>query len=92
MNVIRADYSENKSDPWWFYFDIEDDKVVANRVYHNGRFSLIENLAFDSLSGLMLHKHRKSYFTDSLNNIRYLRAEYVYSDYDLQYKPKTNDW
>ena len=84
VHVVRADYSTEKSDPWWFYFDVEDDKLVANCVHHNGRFSWIENLTFDSLTGLVLHKHRKSYFTDSLRNIHYLRAEYFYSDYEIE--------
>ncbi|GAB5399028.1 MAG: hypothetical protein Aureis2KO_06130 [Aureisphaera sp.] len=64
-------------DIWWFYFD-EEDRCVANRVLHNDRYSLIENLEFQNYQGLLLHKHRKSYFVDSLLNKQQLRAEYFY--------------
>lgn len=67
----------NSEDVWWFYFD-ERNRCVANRVLHNGRYSLIENLEFQHYKGLLFNKHRKSYFVDSLLNRQQLRAEYFY--------------
>ncbi|MBX2827012.1 MAG: hypothetical protein KTR22_02570 [Flavobacteriaceae bacterium] len=67
----------NSEDVWWFYFD-DGNRCVANRVLHNGRYSLIENLEFQDYKGLSIHKHRKSYFVDSLLNKERLRAEYFY--------------
>ncbi|MDC8003060.1 hypothetical protein POV27_03300 [Aureisphaera galaxeae] len=76
VSEIKVNYSNSK-DTWWFYFD-EGNRCVANKVLHNGRYSLIENLEFQEYKGLLLHKHRKSYFVDSLLNKQYLRAEYFY--------------
>jgi hypothetical protein len=65
------------TDQWWFYFD-SDYRLVANKVKHNDRYSLIENLKFQEYKGLLFNEHRKSYFVDSLGNKKYLRAEYFY--------------
>lgn len=70
-------------DRWWFYIDVETDELVANMVNHLDHHSFIDNLAFDTTTILTLNAHRKSYFTDSLRNVRYLRAEYFYTDFEL---------
>ncbi|MCH9660489.1 MAG: hypothetical protein K0U54_06215 [Bacteroidetes bacterium] len=67
----------NSKDTWWFYFD-DTYLLVANKVFHNNRYSFIENLEFQRHKGLLFNKHRKSYIVDSLNNKKYLRAEYFY--------------
>ncbi len=76
VSEVKITYPKS-DDVWWFYFD-RGGVLVANRVLHNGRYSLIENLDFQEHDGLYLHKHRKSYFVDSLLNKKYLRAEYFY--------------
>ena len=64
---------------------MKTDKLIANRVDHLGRLSFIENLSFDETSGLVLHKHRKSYFVNTDNSVKYLRAEYFYGDYKIAF-------
>ena len=88
VNVVSPGYGEPEegNDKWLFYFDLVTDELVANSVNHLGRLSFIENLSFDSTSKLVLHKHRKSYIVDSQNNVKYLRAEYFYGDYDIQFR------
>lgn len=66
----------HNSDKWWYFFDAENHRVVANWVWHNGRYSYIENAAYDTSTPFVLNAERKSYFTDSLLNKKYLRASY----------------
>ncbi len=75
--AIGVNYGELK-DPWVYYFDTCDHKLVGAQVTHNGNISLIENVSFDGTTGLLLNAHRKSYFIDDANNKKYLKAEYFY--------------
>ena len=77
---IEPSFDEG-DDRWWFYIDVESNLLIANKVSHKGRYSMIENLSFDTTSELTFNHHRKSYFVDSLNRVRYLRAEYFYEDF-----------
>lgn len=85
VDVVQPSFkgAERNSDKWWFYFDQKSRECVANMVEHDGRYSYIVNLKFDRSTPLLFNSHRKSYFTDSKRNIRYLRAEYYYEDFDL---------
>ena len=87
VKVVKPNYAgaHPGDDEWFFYFDKATYELIANMVNHNGRRSLIKNIAFDFTIPLYLHKHRKSYFVDSLLNIQYLRAEYFYTNYKLEY-------
>lgn len=76
VSEVKVTYP-NSTDIWWFYFD-DTYLCVANKVTHNDRISRIENLEFQEYKGLLLHKHRKSYFVDSLGTEKRLRAEYFY--------------
>ncbi len=78
VSEVKISYPENEeADTWWYYFNSEYQNV-ANKVLHNEKYSLIENLKFQKYKGLLFNKHRKSYFADSLGNKKYLRAEYFY--------------
>jgi len=81
VQMYRLQFPNPSVDRWYFYFDT-DHYLVANEVVHNGRRSLIENLEFQQHLGLMLHKHRKSYFVDSLHSTKRLRAEYFYDYFE----------
>lgn len=85
--MVKPVYSGQQpgDDEWLFYFDVATHELIANLVNHNGRRSFIKNLAFDPTISLYLHQHRKSYFVDSALNIQYLRAEYFYTNYKLNY-------
>ncbi len=89
VHVLKAIYDtelhENHSTPdtWWHYFDQETYRQLGYLVFHVDHFSYVENLSFEEVNGFVLPKERKSYRADSLRNIKYLRAAYVYSDYTL---------
>lgn len=77
VKMYSLHFPNPSEDRWYFYFDSQD-RLVANEVVHNDRRSLIENLQFQEHKGLLLHKHRKSFFVDSLHTTKLLRAEYFY--------------
>lgn len=88
VDVIQPTFGKLKEgdDIWWFYFDVETKELVANMVKHLDHHSYIENLKFDTSLPLTFHAHRKSYFTDNLRNVNYLRAEYFYEDFEFVMK------
>jgi hypothetical protein len=81
VDVVRVSYEEDTEDAdVWHYYFTDEGRFVANSVRHKGRISLIVNTEqrFHEPTGLLLHHKRKSYFVDSLLNIKYLRADYLY--------------
>ncbi len=86
VNVLKVeDKSSENSDVWWYYFDRESNHLIANLVNHNNHYSYIKNLSFDTTTQFLLHHHRKSYFTDSKREIKYLRAEYFYDAIEINF-------
>lgn len=84
--VIQPKDTTANADEWWYYFDQNDYTLIACMVKHGDSYSLIENLALDSTTGITFNAHRKSYFVDSNRTIKYLRAEYFYSDYKAEFR------
>lgn len=76
VRVVYPGDNSPKADRWWYFFDTENHRVVANLVWHNGNYSFIENTAYDTSTPFIFNAERKSYFTDSLLNKKYLRASY----------------
>lgn len=89
VDVVQVIYNANlyeqhtHSDKWWFYFDKKEGTFLGYLVQHDNHFSYVENLSFQSVDGFMWIKERKSYRTDSLRNILYLRADYHYENYKI---------
>jgi len=89
-HIIKAVYNtgENKNhstdDIWWYYFDKEDYKIVANKVITSDHSAIVDNLSFIEKGGILFNGHRKSYRLDSLGNKDYLRAEYFYDNYEVK--------
>ncbi|MEM9820230.1 MAG: DUF6503 family protein [Bacteroidota bacterium] len=87
VDVIRADYDPNQYDNlttpdiWWYYFDQKDGRLCAYLVQHLDHRSYVRNLTYEEQTGFLFPKSRKSYRVDSLRNLLYLRADYVYSDF-----------
>ncbi len=79
--LLCPKFPDDSNDHWKFAIEPFTGKVIANLVEHNGRISFIENLSFHNVEGLILHKHRKSYFTDAEFKKSTLRAEYFYENY-----------
>ncbi len=87
---IKATYNpqthqnHSTTDQWYYYFDHLDGTFYGAMVYHPPTYAYIQNLGFHEHAGVKFHAHRKSYRSDSLRNIKYLRAEFWYSDYQVE--------
>ncbi|MDR7131374.1 hypothetical protein J2X69_003738 [Algoriphagus sp. 4150] len=79
---VRVDFGVN-SDVRWFYFDQVSDQILANELHTKDHKALIENTSYDDSTGLLLPKVQKSYRTDDTGKKLFLRAEYLYSDYQV---------
>lgn len=90
VDIIELNYNADahdnlsSSDIWRYYFDRPDRKIVANWVKTSDHFSLVENLSYARVGGILFNKERKSYRVDSLGNKLYLRAEYWYDNYQVE--------
>lgn len=87
VHVINVSYTNDTetSDEWSYYFDTTTFQLLANKVIHKPAVSLIKNLDFNTVTGLMFNAHRKSYFLKVSGDIDYLRAEYFYKDFKVAY-------
>jgi len=87
VKVVKASYFNDDGSPantWWYYFDQKTNKLVGNMVHHGSTFSYIKNTKYEYKTGLSLNAERKSYMTDSLKNIKFLRAHYKYEILELK--------
>jgi len=71
-------YYENSEDLWTYYFDVNNFRLVANRVNHKGRYSLIINDSTEDISSFSLAKTRTSYRVNAQNEILFKQASYQY--------------
>ena len=85
VESIRVDYGP-ESDVWWFYFDPVSAQIVANELHAKDHKSLIENISYDESTGLIFAKERKSYRIDDAGKKVFLRAEYLYSNYEVTFE------
>lgn len=74
------------ADRWSYIIDAETFKVVANKVVLKNHMSWVENLTFDTSTFLIFNAHRKSYRLNEAGEKTYLRAEYFYSNFKVEYK------
>ena len=90
VDVLQVSYSpeqhanHSSADTWHFYFDQENQNVVANFIESPDHFSLVENTSFQRIGGTLFYKDRKSYRVDSLGNKLYLRAAYTYENFRVE--------
>lgn len=80
--VLRAHFKDSR-DIWWFYFDTKNLNWEGYWVKTSGHYSLVINEEMTEVDGFTLSRKRKSYRTDSLQNISYLRATYLYNAYTI---------
>lgn len=77
VETVEATYP-NSSDIWYFFFDPESDRLIANAVNHNGKMSLITNDSLQWHKGMLIHRFRTSYLSnDQFEPIR-VQARYDY--------------
>ncbi|MDG2194666.1 MAG: hypothetical protein P8K77_07480 [Polaribacter sp.] len=81
--VVQVGYKNDTdlSDKWFYYFDSKTCQLIAAKVVHGAKTSMIKNLTFDKSTGLLFNKRRKSYFIKSSGEIDYLRAAYFYTNF-----------
>lgn len=77
VHVLEVSY-ENSEDVWQYYFDVDSFRLLANRVLHSGRYSLITNDNTESVSGFSLPSQRTSYKVDAQNKVLWQQASYTY--------------
>ena len=91
VHTVNATYApaEHKNhstqDEWWYHFDKDSGAFTGSMVYHAPTYALIENLSMITEKGLTFPKHRKSYRCDADGNKVFLRAEFWYSDYSIEF-------
>ena len=79
VHTLKVEYpNAEKKDVWEYYLDQEEYHLVANKVHHGSTYSLITNDEYAMFEDLKYNSKRTSYMVDSLGNVLYLRAKYVY--------------
>ncbi len=78
---VHANHSSKNA--WKFYFDKKTARVVGNWIESSDHYNVVENLSYEQVDGLLFHKERKSYRTNSKGEKLYLRADYHYYDYQI---------
>ncbi len=91
VHAVNATYAPGKytnhstQDEWWYHFDKNTGAFVGSMVYHAPTYALIENLSMTTEKGLTFPKHRKSYRCNAQGEKAFLRAEFWYSDYSIEF-------
>ncbi|MFT4575601.1 MAG: hypothetical protein ACI9SI_000511, partial [Polaribacter sp.] len=84
--VIQVGYTNDTeiSDKWFYYFETKTYQLVATKVVHGARISMIKNVSYDKSTGLLFNHHRKSFFIKPSGEMDYLRAEYFYTNFYIK--------
>lgn len=85
VEVIRVDYGP-EADTWWYYFDPKTFLMVGNEIQLKDHRSLVYNLGFEEKEGFKLHGKRESFRVNEQGEKLFLRAEYIYSDYEIEFE------
>ena len=82
--AIRVKYQgdSSTSDQWTYYFDQESYRVVACKVKHNQRVSVIENTSYDESTPFVFNATRKSTIVEN-GKPKFVIAEYSYTNYKV---------
>ena len=90
VEVLQAVYDPDQhsnhttQDTWKLFFDQQDHKLVGYMVKHADHYSYVINLTDTVVQGFTFVKDRESYRVDSLGNRLYIRADYSYSNYQVE--------
>lgn len=85
VEVIGVDYG-SEADRWWYFFDPETFHMVGNEIQLKDHRSLVYNLSFEEIEGLQLHGKRESFRVNDKGEKLFLRAEYLYSEYEIEFE------
>jgi hypothetical protein len=85
---IKITYQNDteKSDKWFYYFDVKTFKMVANKVILKDHTSFVENITYDTSTHFIFNQKRKSYRLNDGGEKTYLRATYFYDNFETIYK------
>lgn len=92
VEVLQATYNpesynnHSTKDIWWLYFNQKTNLLEGYMVQHADHFSYVKNTAVEKVEGFTFPKVRKSWRVTKDREILYLRADYTYSDYELNCK------
>lgn len=84
VDVVKAFYGTEEEDVWWFYFDVESHVLLATLIYHAPTYAFVDNEKIEMIDGLLWNTERTTYRTDSLRNVEFVRAEFVYSEIECR--------
>ncbi len=84
VDVVKAYYGSEEDDVWWFYFDTESHVLLATLIYHAPTYAFVDNEKMEMIDGMLWNTERTTYRTDSLRNVEYVRAEFVYSEMECK--------
>ncbi len=80
VDVVKAFYGTEEDDVWWFYFDVDSHVLLATLIYHAPTYAFVDNEKIEMIDGMLWNTERTTYRTDSLRNVEFVRAEFVYSE------------
>jgi len=82
--VLQVQF-ENSKDIWKLYYEKESLSWLGYLVKTTDHYSLVINEKLTKINGFSFPEIRKSYRSDSLQNIDYLRADYTYTKYSVSF-------
>ncbi|TFV92365.1 DUF2029 domain-containing protein [Algoriphagus kandeliae] len=85
--VVRVEYGEG-NDVWWYYFDPVTKKMIGNEIQLSDHRSLVENIDFNQVSPFTFYRTRKSYRINQAGEKLYLRADYLYDNFEFKFVNK----
>lgn len=91
VHTVKATYEPKKhqnhstKDEWWYHFDKNNGALVSSMVYHKPTYALIENVSVIEKEGLIFPERRKSYRCNEFGKKLFLRAEFWYEDYSIEF-------
>jgi hypothetical protein len=85
--VVRVNYGP-EDDVWWYYFDPISFEMLGNEVQLKDHRSLVENDSMEKTGPFLLYGKRTSYRVGEDGEKLYVRAQYLYSDFEIKLEKK----
>jgi len=83
-HVLKIQF-ENSKDIWKLFYEKKSLNWLGYLVKTTDHYSLVINEKMTMINGFTFPEVRKSYRSDSLQHIKYLRADYSYSKYKVTF-------
>lgn len=94
VHSIKTTYEEGAGSAagmhtWWYYFDQETYRPVANFLDYGNGYSYTQYEAFTEVDGIQLNQERKSYPSNAQRDLQAVRT--IYKNEDVQLDTKLDD-